>query len=254
MNKHLLGPRWIIFPLVLVLFLMLALSACSTAASPTPIITSPPATVPPTTIASPVTTAPATTPPATTPPTTAAPTTPAASPSVVTSPPPSASPYPTASPAASPSASTSAAATASPAATATTSAYTVNTMTSPSLGTYLVNSDGMTLYYYKDDSSGVSNVPANILPNWPPFYSSQITIPSSLNAADFNSFTRTDGTMQTTYKGWPLYTFIKDTAPGQTNGQGLLGLWYVVNSASIQPAPSASPSATVATPTATTSP
>jgi predicted lipoprotein with Yx(FWY)xxD motif len=29
------------------------------------------------------------------------------------------------------------------------------------------------------------------------------------------------------YNGHPLYTFSQDTAPGQTNGEGLFGMWFV---------------------------
>jgi predicted lipoprotein with Yx(FWY)xxD motif len=38
---------------------------------------------------------------------------------------------------------------------------------------------------------------------------------------------RPDGTWQVTYKGMPLYTFAKDMAPGQANGQGIkdVGTW-----------------------------
>jgi predicted lipoprotein with Yx(FWY)xxD motif len=36
-------------------------------------------------------------------------------------------------------------------------------------------------------------------------------------ASDFNSFSNA-GTMQSTYMGWPLYTFTGDTVPGQANG------------------------------------
>ncbi len=110
------------------------------------------------------------------------------------------------------------------------------------MGTYLVTDSGMTLYYYASDTKNTSNVPANIIGNWPPFYAANIVVPSSLNASDFGMITRSDGTMQTTYKGWPLYTFVKDTAPGQTNGQGLLNLWFVVVPSTISTAPGASAS------------
>ena len=40
---------------------------------------------------------------------------------------------------------------------------------------------------------------------------------------------RDDGEMQVTYDGHPLYTFASDTAPGDTNGQGVGEVWYVVD-------------------------
>ena len=35
--------------------------------------------------------------------------------------------------------------------------------------------------------------------------------------------------IQVTYNGWPLYFYAGDTAPGDTNGQGQGGVWYVVD-------------------------
>ena len=43
------------------------------------------------------------------------------------------------------------------------------------------------------------------------------------------TLTRDDGTVQVTYNGWPLYHFSGDTAPGDTNGQGLEGVWFLVS-------------------------
>jgi hypothetical protein len=42
------------------------------------------------------------------------------------------------------------------------------------------------------------------------------------------TLTRSDGSVQVTYNGWPLYTYTQDTAAGQTNGQGYKSLWYAV--------------------------
>lgn len=56
-------------------------------------------------------------------------------------------------------------------------------------------------------------------------------VPPDLNTTDFSSFLRSDGKMQTTFKGMPLYYYIADTSPGQTAGQALNqfgGPWYVV--------------------------
>jgi predicted lipoprotein with Yx(FWY)xxD motif len=30
------------------------------------------------------------------------------------------------------------------------------------------------------------------------------------------------------YGGWPLYYFASDSAPGDTNGQGVGDVWYVI--------------------------
>jgi predicted lipoprotein with Yx(FWY)xxD motif len=63
------------------------------------------------------------------------------------------------------------------------------------------------------------------------FYASTITVPSDLNASDFSQFQRGDGSMQTAYRGEPLYYYAGDSKPGDTTGQGLFqfnGYWYVV--------------------------
>ena len=46
--------------------------------------------------------------------------------------------------------------------------------------------------------------------------------------------TRTDGTVQVTYNGWPLYYYVKDKAPGDVTGQDVGGVWYVVSAAGEQ--------------------
>lgn len=121
---------------------------------------------------------------------------------------------------------------------ATTESYTVKIANSTTLGPYLVNATGFTLYYFEPDIVGnttsppVSKCTQSCTTLWPPFYASTISVPPGLNSSSFSSFTRSDGTMQSTYMGHPLYTYLEDTAPGQTKGQGVNeygGLWYVVS-------------------------
>jgi predicted lipoprotein with Yx(FWY)xxD motif len=110
-------------------------------------------------------------------------------------------------------------------------AYTVMTGSTSQLGTFLVDGKGITLYNFTIDSRDKSACTGGCVGVWPLFYASSIKVPSGLNASDFSSFTRTDGKMQTAYKGMPLYYYIADSSPGQTTGQGLNqfgGLWYVV--------------------------
>jgi predicted lipoprotein with Yx(FWY)xxD motif len=131
--------------------------------------------------------------------------------------------------------------------TTTLAAFTVNVNTKTGIGTYLVDGNGETLYWTALDSVGQSNVTGAVLGNWPIFYSSNIVVPSTLNASDFSSITRADGNMQTTYKGRPLYYYINDQTSGSTLGQGINGVWFAVN-------PSASgPTAATTTTTAATS-
>lgn len=110
-----------------------------------------------------------------------------------------------------------------------TTQYTVNVYDSPSLGTFLVDSKGMTLYYNKSDAVGKSNVTAAILANWPVFYVLSYVVPTSLKASDFSSITRSDGTNQTTYRGWLLYYYVNDKLTGDALGNNVNGVWFVVN-------------------------
>ncbi len=118
--------------------------------------------------------------------------------------------------------------------------YTISMSNKTGIGDYFVDSKGMTVYYFLKDTNGKSNATAAIVKIWPVFYTASIVVPSTLNASDFGTITRDDGTMQTTYKGWPLYYYVKDLAPGDTMGQQFNNVWFVVTTASdFLPAPAA---------------
>ncbi|HMA04850.1 MAG TPA: hypothetical protein VKO45_02875, partial [Methanomicrobiales archaeon] len=98
-----------------------------------------------------------------------------------------------------------------------------------SLGKVLTGADGMTLYFFITDlaGEGVSTCYGSCASFWPVFYASTISVEPPLRASDFSSITRTDGTMQTTYKGRPLYSFANDKRPGDVKGENVLKTWYV---------------------------
>ena len=134
----------------------------------------------------------------------------------------------------------------------TTTQYTINVAINNLMGQILVAGNGMTLYWTTADSPGVNNVTGAAASIWPIFYTSTIVVPSSLNASDFGTITNSDGSKQTTYKQWPLYFYINDTAPGDTNGQGVAGKWSVVNPGASGPQPIATTTTTTPTTTPTT--
>lgn len=108
--------------------------------------------------------------------------------------------------------------------------YTLNIANNPSLGKILVDSQGMTLYTFKNDASGKSNCTGGCASLWPP-----LTVPNGASptaatgiTGKLGVITRADGSQQVTYNGAPLYIYSKDTKPGDTNGQGFAQLWYVV--------------------------
>lgn len=94
-------------------------------------------------------------------------------------------------------------------------------------GSILTNSEGFSLYFFSLDSKGDSNCTDGCLTNWPVFYEDELTLDNGLDSDDFATITRSDGTMQTTYKGWPLYYFVNDSAEGDVNGDGVGNVWYV---------------------------
>jgi len=109
--------------------------------------------------------------------------------------------------------------------------YSVNLSENKFLGTFLVNQTGFTLYYFSDDSkgNGGSTCYGDCADTWPPFYAGKLSLPDSLRPVDFATITRTDGSLQTTFRGWPLYLYSRDFAAGDSFGNGQKGLWHVVD-------------------------
>ncbi|MEO8970745.1 MAG: hypothetical protein ABI406_03985 [Ktedonobacteraceae bacterium] len=94
--------------------------------------------------------------------------------------------------------------------------------------TILTNAQGMTLYYRTSDTA-TSVCSGGCASAWPPLLAkgsgtptSSASLPGKLSAA-----TNANGS-QVTYNGHPLYTFSGDSAAGQTNGEGVGGVWFVV--------------------------
>lgn len=101
---------------------------------------------------------------------------------------------------------------------------------STDLGEMLVDGDGNSLYLFIPDAQGDSTCYDDCEANWPPLTDGAEAGPD-VDAALIGSTTRTDGSDQVTYNGWPLYYFAGDAAPGDTNGQGLNDVWFVVSPA-----------------------
>ena len=97
------------------------------------------------------------------------------------------------------------------------------------IGSFLADTKGMTLYWFKNDTKGVSACSGECVAKWPLYYRESVAAKDGLKAEDFGTITREDGQKQTTYKGMPLYYFIGDKAAGDTNGNGVKDVWFVVN-------------------------
>lgn len=102
--------------------------------------------------------------------------------------------------------------------------------TESDLGTILVDPDGFTLYVFTVDTDGESTCYDDCADLWPPVPGDS-AISSDLDASIFGTTTRTDGSEQLTVNGMPLYLYTPDTSAGDTTGQGVGGVWFVVDSA-----------------------
>lgn len=108
---------------------------------------------------------------------------------------------------------------------------TVNTA-SGDLGTFLVGTDGRTVYLWEGDSGTTSKCTGACAGAWPPLTTTGAPQASgSAMASLLGTTKRADGAMQVTYNGHPLYYFVKDTGPGSTAGQEVDAFgaeWYAV--------------------------
>jgi predicted lipoprotein with Yx(FWY)xxD motif len=100
-----------------------------------------------------------------------------------------------------------------------------------SLGKVLVDSQGKTLYLFKNDKGTTSEVPAGLLALWPPITaSSGATVGPGLDQSKLVAVKQSNGQTWLTYNGHVLYTYKPDTSPGDTKGQKLANVWFVVSS------------------------
>lgn len=108
-------------------------------------------------------------------------------------------------------------------------------MAKEGVGSYLADAKGMTLYYFTKDSAGKSACAGDCLEKWPAYTAEKVEPQAGLNAKDFGVLKREGGKPQVTFRGFPLYYFFKDQKPGDTNGQGVNSVWYVVDPANFPP-------------------
>ena len=104
----------------------------------------------------------------------------------------------------------------------------VNIASNATVGNFLTDASGKTLYFFTKDVDGISACTEGCLTNWPIFFEESLTIGSGLDVKNFGTITRGDGKKQTTYKGWPLYHFAKDEAAGDTKGNGAVNNTFFV--------------------------
>ena len=101
------------------------------------------------------------------------------------------------------------------------------------VGTVLVDGSGKTLYAFAADAKDHSNCSGSCAQYWPPVTVAKGSPTASKDvSATVGTTTRSDGSMQLTVNGWPMYTYAGDAAAGDATGQGKNlsgGLWWVVD-------------------------
>ena len=110
---------------------------------------------------------------------------------------------------------------ASSGAPASAAAATVKTGTS-ALGAILTDAAGRTLYLFEKDAGGKSACYGACSQGWPPLLTTGTAVAATgASAALLGTVKRTDGTVQVTYAGHPMYYFVDDTGPGDIRGEGV---------------------------------
>ncbi len=99
--------------------------------------------------------------------------------------------------------------------------------TDATFGQVLTDSAGMALYFFSRDADGNSACTGNCTALWPRYHSHYAADSKGLDSDDFGTITLADGSLQTTYKGWPLYYYASDEMAGDISGDGFGGNWFV---------------------------
>jgi predicted lipoprotein with Yx(FWY)xxD motif len=134
-----------------------------------------------------------------------------------------------------------------PAASAAAASSVVISTRSTSSGTVLVDAKGHTLYWFAIDTPTTSMCTGSCATYWPPVIGKP-TAAAGMSLPDaLGTITRSNGQVQATYDGHPLYTYVGDTAAGQVKGNGKNlsgGLWWAAtpSGAKLSAAPASSPS------------
>ncbi len=99
----------------------------------------------------------------------------------------------------------------------------------PAVGSFLTDAEGNTLYLFTPDTTpGESTCYDDCAAAWPPLAPAEgMTLPAGV-PGELTTIERTDGTQMVAYNGIPLYYFVRDEQPGDVNGQGVGGVWFIV--------------------------
>jgi len=119
------------------------------------------------------------------------------------------------------------------------------------LGSVLVDAQGRTLYHRTDESATHIVCVSQCATTWPPLFAPSQSLSATTGVPALTVVTRPDGKGQVAAAGQPLYTFAGDAKAGDTNGEGVAGIWHVIKaqgSSSSSPAPAGATATTAAKP------
>ena len=117
------------------------------------------------------------------------------------------------------------------------------------LGKYVTDASGRSLYLFTADSSRKSACNGSCATKWPPYLTSgKPSAGSGISSAKLGTIKRSNGSLQVTYNGHPLYRYKPDTAKGQTRGEGVDSLWYLVTPSGKKLVKAAAPTTPTTTP------
>ncbi len=105
--------------------------------------------------------------------------------------------------------------------------------THPTLGDYLTDKEGMSLYMLDLDTEYISNCYDDCVKTWPPYdINTGVTVYGDIKDTLLGRFQRGDGFNQLTFNKMPLYFYSKDTLAGDVSGHGMMdfgGRWYLMS-------------------------
>ncbi|MGF1430198.1 hypothetical protein [Kitasatospora sp. LaBMicrA B282] len=113
----------------------------------------------------------------------------------------------------------------------------------PKLGQIVTDSNGFTLYRFDHDSANppkATCTDSSCAALWPAAVAPSQPTGNGVSSSLIGTVTRADGTKQLTLNGWPLYRYVPDSKPGQTKGEGVMGIWWAVTPSGGKAMPSSS--------------
>ena len=101
--------------------------------------------------------------------------------------------------------------------------YSSNKSVDASSSQLVTDTNGMSLYTFDKDTANTSNCNGSCAALWPPL----LVQDGEQKSASYTRIERNDGSLQWALNGQPLYTWIRDTKPGDTTGDGVKGVWHL---------------------------